>query len=185
MPAFALYVLYLISDIKGTFHFMAFEAARGTYLYDDSYEELNISFFHNAVHDMESIHWVLFFLLKDVACRDETAQVCRAMIVRELFNEEARTSAERHIFLSSRCTALKAYQKLFDSVGKDFFSKLKALGTVLTRYYRESEAQFPEGPIDIIKFSGIHEEFISVWKICEGFLAKQDILLEVEHILME
>lgn len=163
---------------------MASETARRTYLYDNSIEEPNANFFHNVVHDMESIHWVIFFLLKDVDSQDVEAQECRVVIVQELFTGESPSSAERHIFLSSRCEGLKAYQKLFESVGKDLFTKIKSLGAVLARRYRDSEAQLPDGPIDTTKFSGVHEEFTSVWKSCEELLSKQEIQLEVKPLVI-
>lgn len=172
--------------IKGTHYFMAREAIEREYLYYElRLDDAVAKFFHNVIHDMESIHWVLFFILKDVDCEHEKAQESRVAIVSSLFLGETPNSAERKSFISDPGKILRAYRLLLGDDGNGIYRSVGSLGGVLVRYYRASEAQLPDGPIDVTKFSGIHEEFITVWKNCEGFLEKQDKHLEFKPLVIQ
>lgn len=153
---------------------MASEAIEREYNYHSARKMPVAKFFHNVIHDMESIHWVLFFILKDVDCEDKKAQESRVAIVSKLFSGETSNTDSRDKFISKAGKVLYAYGLLLGDDGTDVYDRVSSLGTVLARYYREAEAKLPNGPVDISKFSGIHEEFITIWKDCEGFLAKQD-----------
>lgn len=180
------YDLLTIFHIKGTLHFMAREAIQRRYkYYEQRLKKAVAKFFHNVIHDMESIHWVLFFILKDVDCEHEKAQESRVVIVSSLFLGETSKGDGRQEFIREANDAMSAYETLLGDDGYDIYLNVGSLGSILVRYYRASEAQLPDGPIDVTKFSGIHEEFITVWKNCEGFLEKQDKHLEFKPLVIQ
>lgn len=131
-------------------------------------------FFHNAGHDMESVFWVIFFILVNVESMEDSA---RKQIVDILFTGLQTSANDRWFFVSRYSTALDYYRQLFGNDRERLLDKLVELGVILTSRYTEAEANYPEGPIDDSIFLGIHEEFCSIWLACETYLAAQDIRL--------
>lgn len=162
---------------------MASEAIEREYNYHGTRRKPDAEFFHNIIHDMESVHWVLFFILKDVECKDEkAAQEARMLIVYKLFTGEMASSEARHKFISSPNKIIYAYGTLLGDDGKEIYGRVSELGEVLNRYYRAAEAELPDKPINVTKFSGIHDEFMTLWRGCAGDLAKRDIQLEFKPL---
>lgn len=73
-------------------------------------------FFHNSVHDMESIHWVLIFLLKDIQVVrwDEQVEQYWTAILHKLFpgNISKAVTASRRILLTYPTDATRSYREL-------------------------------------------------------------------------
>lgn len=160
---------------------MASEAIDRDYsYYDGALGDASVEFFHNVIHDMESVHWVLFFILKDVECKNEKAQDSRRLIDCELFIAAMSSSDARDNFVSKHGKILRAYGLLLGIDGREIYVTVGKLRAILRQYYHASEAKLPDGPLDITKFSGIHEEFITVWEDCKVLLAKHDIHLKVK-----
>lgn len=159
---------------------MASEAIPRFYYHHDSRLVKPVaSFFHNSVHDMESIHWVLFLLLKDIQVVrwDEQAEQHWITILHELFPGEISRAASRRIFLTYPTDATSAYGELLGVDGHEVYGRVMDMGPLLVRYYRKLEAQFPDGPVDINKVCGIHEEFHGIWSDCIGYLSERDLCL--------
>lgn len=145
-------------------------------------EETKLVFFHNTLHDMESAFWIVFCLVLNVESQEHGA---RDIIMDMLFTGWANTTAERWIFVSFSSKASEHYNKLFGEDRKELMGKLRSLKSILTRYYRASEANIPTGSIDISKFLGIHKEFREVWKGCMAYLSKQVVRLNPEFYLKQ
>lgn len=131
-------------------------------------------FFHNAIHDMESIFWVIYGLVLNV---ESQVQEARDEIINMLFTGWKRTAATRWTFVSYTSMASEHYDTLFGEDRAELLEKLFGLNIILTRYYKELEANIPSGPVDISKLSGIHKEFCGVWMGCMVCSSKQDIHL--------
>ena len=81
--------------LQGTFNFMSIETITRAYRFGGRIKRC--PFFHNSLHDMESVIWVDFAILLnvrhgDVDIRDE--------IVFKLFSGDQDKAAERQVFLS-------------------------------------------------------------------------------------
>lgn len=152
--------------IQRKYKYLSLEAAKS--------KSAQREFFHNAGHDMESVFWVIFFILVNVESKEDSV---RKLIDDLLFTGSESSADPRWFFVSSYSEAIVNYRKLFGNDREDLLDKLVQLGVILTRRYMEAEANYPEGPIDDSIFLGIHEEFCSIWLACETYLAAQDIRL--------
>lgn len=95
------------------------------------------SFFQNSVHDMESIHWLLIFLLKDIQVVrwDEQAEQYWIMILYELLPGEISRAASRRIFLTYPTDTTRAYRELIGVDGREVYGRVRDLGPLLVWYY--------------------------------------------------
>lgn len=145
-------------------------------------EETKLVFFHNTLHDMESAFWVVFCLVLNVESQEQGA---RDIIMNKLFSGWEDTVDARWTFVSGTSKVSKDYNKLFGEDRKELMGNLRRLKSILTRYYRASEANIPTGSIDISKFLGIHKEFREVWKGCMAYFSKQIVCLNPEVYLKQ
>lgn len=149
-----------------------FSAEAGMSSFEDDFR----NFFHNPVHDMESIFWVIFLIAVNVESKDG---LMRKKIDAILFTGSEDSALTRKDFVSSVSAAWGHYSVLFGPKRKVILEKLKSLSVILFKCYTESEANLPNGPIDDSKISGIHEKFRDVWKECKDyFAANGDVPME-------
>lgn len=158
---------------------MAAETIQRMYKYTTKplHKSAKTVFFHNAIHDMESIFWVTFCLMLNVESQDQDS---REDIIDLLFTGWDTAAAERWTFVSFTSKAEDHYYTLLGEDRTDLLEELLALKTILTGYYKESEAKIPHEPIDISKFPGIHKEFRDVWTRCQTFLLDHGVPLKPE-----
>lgn len=169
------------SIMKGTIYFMAAEAILRRYKFKTETSKLkktNKSFCHNPIHDMESIFWVIFYVVINVESKVNSA---RKKIIDMLFTGLEGSALVRKEFVSDDDES-DAWEYYVDLVGVDrneLLEELQQLTVILTKYYKEAEANLPNGPIDDSKMSGIHKEFMGVWRACtEYFEANGDVRIE-------
>lgn len=163
--------------LKGTIYFMAAEAIQRQYKYvseEIAMTLLDDEFFHNPGHDMESVAWVIFYILAIVESNQDWV---RKKIDDLLFTGLESSANDRFVFISGRSPGFSHYTKLFGDDRMDLFVVLNKLRTILSKCYRESEANYPNDPIDDSKFSGLYSEFDCIWSSSESYLADRDIRL--------
>ena len=145
---------------------MATEAVRRKYMYAGPITSTKIIFFHNVLHDMESVVWSIFSNLANVPAEDEAAEAARDAIVSSLFSGNFTDAEKRHAFI----TSFAHFQDYSTLLGEKYVRLLEILAVMiaaLVDYYVKSEAGIRGGrPIDVTQFRGIHKDFRAIWADC-------------------
>ena len=145
---------------------MATEAVRRKYMYAGPITSTKIIFFHNVLHDMESVVWSIFSNLANVPAEDEAGEAARDAIVSSLFSGNFTDAEKRNEFIRS----FAHFQDYSTLLGEKYVRLLEILADMiaaLVDYYVKSEAGIRGGgPIDITQFRGIHKDFRAIWADC-------------------
>ena len=145
---------------------MATEAVLRGYMFAGPLTSTKTIFFHNVLHDMESVVWSIFSNLANVPAEDEAAEAARDAIVSSLFSGNFTDAEKRHAFI----TSFANFQDYSTLLGEKYVRLLEILADMiaaLVDYYVKSEAGIRGGrPIDVTQFRGIHKDFRAIWADC-------------------
>ena len=145
---------------------MATEAVLRGYMFAGPLTSTKTIFFHNVLHDMESVVWSIFSNLANVPAEDEAAEAARDAIVSSLFSGNFILAKDRHTFITSFAGYMD-YSKLLGEKCVRLLEILADMIAALVDYYVKSEAGIRGGgPIDITQFRGIHKDFRAIWADC-------------------
>ena len=160
---------------------MATEAVRRKYLFTRGIVFMpQPTFFHNVLHDMESVVWSIFSNLAHAKMEEKSAKTMRNTIIDRLFTGNIRLAGDRQLFIAT----LEFFDDYVALLGDKHGNLLRTLSTVITtlvEYYQGSEAGITAGkPIDLTKFRGIHKAFRAIWAECKAILKDSPIALTWE-----
>ena len=147
---------------------MATEAVRRKYMYAGPITSTKIIFFHNVLHDMESVVWSIFSNLANVPAEDEAGEAARDSIVSSLFSSSGNfTDAGERVEFIRSFAHFQDYSTLLGEKCVRLLEILADMTAALVDYYVKSEAGIRGGrPIDITQFRGIHKDFRAIWADC-------------------
>ncbi|KAL5479078.1 hypothetical protein ACEPAI_2366 [Sanghuangporus weigelae] len=140
-------------------------------------EKLSFPFFHNDLHDLESIWWiatwVLFF---NRVCRDlsdEEQDYYRLLAAKAIFHI-AGSPTDRTLFFQTPTVFEEQTAWVPDEL-RDMTRFLNAIRRILLVSYEKFEKELPEVRTDV--FEGIHEKLLLVFDACKNTAIEIEVAL--------
>ncbi|KAL5496159.1 hypothetical protein ACEPAH_3076 [Sanghuangporus vaninii] len=152
--------------------YMASEAIKHRYLFSICGAET--PFFHNDLHDLESLWWIviyMIFFMLDTSFDVEPVQaklIKRRNTLQALFPRSNTTKA-RQFFITNEHTFFDNLSWLPEKL-LDLRWTLTVLRKDLTDYYIEFESKFPN--IRVETFEAAHNAFVRTFKLCEAIATR-------------